>query len=176
MNETNQGKISDEPGAQSYRQIYSEREPDRTKIQNSDETIALTEADGLIDFPRPGFPDYLAGNPPSGTGSPGNHTFLWVIEKNRIPVIIELCNAGRRLQSRVIKHTNLTGGARAYCGGEIWFTDDRSFYLSGGSGRYPPRSEQELEAVVNIFASCGYGVTGLGWDHDTDAPARFLRG
>ncbi len=45
---------------------------------------------------------------------------------------------------QVPKHTNLTGGGRAYLGGELWFTNNSEVYVSGGSGRYPPSDERQL--------------------------------
>ena len=62
------------------------------------------------------------------------------------------------------KHTNLTGGADAYLGGEIWFSDAVSLFLSGGSGRYPPLHEAQLNDAVQVFESYGYRVMSLGWN------------
>jgi hypothetical protein len=48
--------------------------------------------------------------------------------------------------------------------------------LNGGSGRYPPRSAEELDDVAKAFKAIGYKVAHMGWDAGTNAPARYLRG
>lgn len=167
--------VSEVQAAQDYRDEYPERDPDQSKIKNNDEIRELTCADGLVEFPFPEFPNYFSGQPRRGINDTASNTYIWAIERDRIPVIIESCWVGNNLESGIVKHTNLTGGGKAHCGGEIWFTDGHTFYLSGGSGRYPPRSRDELGKIVNIFESCGYKVTSLGWDDDNNMPARFLR-
>ena len=72
------------------------------------------------------------------------------------------------------KHTNLTGGGEAYLGGELWFTSETSLYLSGGSGRYPPRDATQLEEATEVFRSFGYEVISLGWDHEARRALRDL--
>lgn len=73
------------------------------------------------------------------------------------------------------KHTNLTGGEEAYCGGEMWFYENtQSVAINGASGRYPPRSEEELQKFEESMRNFGYNVTSFGWDYDVDLPAREL--
>ena len=73
------------------------------------------------------------------------------------------------------KHTNLTGGATAYVGGEMWFSDGENLYLSGGSGRYPPINENHLNDAVKVFESYNYQVVSLGWDTRLNRAGRTLR-
>ena len=73
------------------------------------------------------------------------------------------------------KHTNLTGGGLAYLGGELWFSGDSSMYLSGGSGRYPPRDELQMEDAVAVFEAYNYVVTSLGWDTEGGQAERVLK-
>ena len=100
------------------------------------------------------------------------HRYIWVIDDTGIPYILE--NKVEILGNEVPKHTNLTAGEAAYIGGEIWFRNASSIYLSGGSGRYPPRSEQHLADAVNVFQDYGYEVRSLGWNRDTNKAKRTL--
>ena len=72
------------------------------------------------------------------------------------------------------KHTNLTGGAHAYLGGEMWFVSDIALYISGGSGRYPPENRTQLDEASRVFESFGYEVISLGWDDALGMPRRAL--
>lgn len=51
-----------------------------------------------------------------------------------------------------------------------------SIVINGGSGRYRPRSPDELESAAKAFKESGYKVASMGWDTGVDAPARSLRG
>ena len=105
----------------------------------------------------------LLGYPPGGRseGNRGVNRYLWVIDLRGIVYILEAMEdeSGRT----VLKHTNLTMGGLAYMGGEMWFKTESSLWVSGGSGRYPPVSEVQLEDAVKVFRSYGYGVESLGW-------------
>ena len=67
----------------------------------------------------------------------GRH--LWVIVPDAVRVILEIAPDVRPppLSLGVAKHTNLTGGGEAACGGELWIdpADNRKLYANGGSGR-----------------------------------------
>ena len=97
--------------------------------------------------------------------------YLWVIDTRGIPYVFEIDIA---LIGAVPKHTNLTGGGEAYLGGELWFASESTLYLSGGSGRYPPRDATQLEEATNVFKSFGYDVTSLGWDYQEGKAKRYL--
>jgi hypothetical protein len=59
----------------------------------------------------------------------------------------------------------------------LWFGDDaKTIYLNGGSGRYPPKTEEELNAVAEALKCAGYTVVNFGWDEGTGGPARYYRG
>jgi len=100
---------------------------------------------------------------------------LWVIAVNKVPYILEKGHAGSSLSRGRAAHTNLTGGDAVHCAGELWFRDETSFWLSGGSSRFRPRSAEELEDVVRAFRQAGFKVASFGWDPEA-GPARFLRG
>lgn len=99
---------------------------------------------------------------------------LWVVREDDVAHAQEHCAFGASLESGVIKHTNLTGGKAAYSGGELLFLDERTIVVNGCSGRYGPRSKAELDQAVRAFAESGYGVWSMGFDEETNCPARFL--
>ena len=115
------------------------------------------------------------GRPPSQSrysAEPGSNTYIWVIDGSGIPYVIEMPLS--ILRDNEPKHTNLTGGRMAYVGGELWFRSECCMYVSGGSGRFPPFNEEQLEAVVEVFKSFSYSVRSLGWDHATGRARRVL--
>lgn len=95
-----------------------------------------------------------------------------MIDPRGVPYLIE--NSLIVLNGRLPKHTNLTGGGPAYVGGELWFLDTSTLYVSGGSGRFPPVDEKQLDAAISVFVSFGYAVSSLGWNPITDRARRFL--
>ena len=60
-------------------------------------------------------------------------------------------------------------------GGELWFSSGRDMYVSGGSGRYPPRDEGQMKAAVGVFEGYNYIVTSLGWDTETGRAERVFK-
>lgn len=116
--------------------------------------------------------DVRTGSPPRQRGDESPSRYLWVIDDRGIPYILEAPLAV--LQHNLPKHTNLTAGGRAYLGGELWFSDYESMYVSGGSGRYPPLNAQQLADAVDVFISYCYKVTSLGWDTENDRANRFM--
>jgi hypothetical protein len=104
---------------------------------------------------------------------------LWVfLPDARVPYIAESApKVAPPLQSGAAKHSNLTGGAPACCGGELWVdpANDDTVYVNGASGRYGPRTPTQLEDAESVFRDFGLTVVGFGWDYDVDLPARVLR-
>ena len=116
--------------------------------------------------------DIAVGFPPSSSAGDTTNRYLWVIDSQGIPYIIESPNAA--IGYKLPKHTNLTGGGDAYLGGEMWFSSTRSIYISGGSGRYPPLDGLQLEEATGVFNAFGYNVTSLGWDENAGRALRLL--
>ena len=116
--------------------------------------------------------DVKLGMPPSTMDGSSTNRYLWVIDRQGVPYIIE-----RALSDidGMPKHTNLTGGETAYLGGELWFKSNSSLFLSGGSGRYPPANADQLIDAVRVFESYGYCVNSLGWDFQNDRAWRRVR-
>ena len=104
---------------------------------------------------------------------------LWVILPDSVPVILETAPDVQPppLSLGVAKHSNLTGGGRACCGGEIWLdgTDRNLLYVNGGSGRYPAKSPQQLADAVLVFEGYEYSVRSAGWSEENDCPDRVFR-
>ena len=113
------------------------------------------------------------GKPPRGTDDEPTKRYLWVIDGRGIPYIREVKLSV--LRNSLPKHTNLTAGGCAYIGGELWFGDYVSIYVSGGSGRYPPKNPQQLADAVGVFEYYGYKVTSLGWDYDNGWAAKYIK-
>lgn len=158
----------------SFRDVYPAREPAADKIRNSDELMLIPETEGLQFF-ADRLHDVRLSEPPRMKDARGN-TYLWVIGVEEVPLALESLEFGRTLATAVIKHTNLTGGASAHCGGELWFVSEKALVLSGSSGRYGPKSEQELRDAVAAFKVDGYAVASLGFDEETGFPSTVLVG
>ena len=142
----------------------------RRPATNADELRQLGPDDGVL---------LLTGAPAAGpTGQPdgaqGRH--LWVFRNSRqadLPYILELApNATPRMASGVAKHTNLTAGGPASCGGELWIdvaTAGR-LYVNGCSGRYGAVSREHLDDAAQVFRDLGFEVVNYGWDEETQKP------
>ena len=106
------------------------------------------------------------GQPSLNKDTQSINTHLWVLCQNNTPCAIECSERYSVLYDSIAKHTNLTGGCVAYCGGELWFRGEKEFIFSGASGRYPARSLAQLDKVADYFRSLGYKVGHLGWDDE----------
>lgn len=137
---------------------------------NADELRQLGPADGVI---------LLVATPAQGQAgapddAPSRH--LWVfreLPKPDLPYLLELApNVTPRLASGRAKHTNLTGGGRAWCGGELWIdaSDAVRLYVNGCSGRYGAISRDQLDDAVEVFRALGFQVVNYGWDDETQKP------
>ena len=151
---------------------YPPSAPRRTPA-NDDEIRLIGTSDGVLDLDAA----------PAQTDAPGvpddrDTRHLWVIWPSGVPYVLERApNVQTPLASGVAKHSNLTGGAPASCGGELWVDsiDPSKLYVNGASGRYGPRTAQQLEDAVLLLRSRGFTVESYGWDSDVNLPARVLR-
>lgn len=109
--------------------------------------------------------------PQVGPKPDGMH--LWIVSADDVVHAAETCEFGAGREFGKIKHSNLTGGADAFSGGELVFIDDQTLVLNGCSGRYRIRSEAEMSALASAFRRSGYRVWSMGWSTDTDRPAMF---
>lgn len=141
---------------------------------NPDELRKLGPADGVAMFTQP--PAQAAQRViPKMKGDSGCH--LWVIEHGGIPYVLERAGVAPPLQSGRVTHTNLTGGAPASCGGEVWVDpgEAKRIYVNGCSGRYRPQTAKQLEDAVAVLAGLGFEVVSFGWDDEAQRPAMVLR-
>lgn len=104
----------------------------------------------------------------------GENCHLWVIDERGRPCISQ--EPLDRLGDGKLHHTNLTGGGAASIGGEVWFGEPPRIYLSGCSGRYPPRHAEHLEDAEHLFREVGFEVLSLGWNPETGKARRLWRG
>lgn len=98
---------------------------------------------------------------------------LWVVREQDAVHAAENCAFGRALGNGKIKHTNLTGGAAAFAGGELLWLGEDQVLVNGCSGRYKPRSAKEMQAAAEAFADAGYRVWSTGYDEGTGFSFRF---
>lgn len=157
------------PALDEFRGYYQPRKP--TKIDYPHESKEIESKDGLAFLRRAPASGVKFGNPQK-LEDPVRNTYLWVIDYRGIPYLIE--SRMDILDRHLPKHTNLTGGKSAYIGGELWFSDANSIFVSGGSGRFPPLNEQQLDAAIGVFSSFKYTVKSLGWNRGTDLAMRHL--
>ena len=145
----------------------------RIPSQNPDQDRLLGIADGVFSLA-----DLPVDNPVFGARGTPEGRYLWVISVGAIPAILETApRVQPPLQSAVAKHTNLTGGDPACCGGELWLdvVAAERLHVTGASGRYPPRSPEELANAVSVLREIGFVVESAGWDTDNERPARVFR-
>lgn len=116
----------------------------------------------------------LCPEPPTPGDKERCHLFLVTAED--VLAALESGTSGKSTSRGRLAHTNLCGGGEAHVGGEIWWRDEGAIWLTGGSGRFPPRSEVELNDVAIAFAAAGYDVCNCGWDEETQSPLRVFRG
>jgi hypothetical protein len=156
---------------------YTERYPPQPPSKPAgtpDEHRQLTVGEGL------GFlPEAAAAMTPAKRIGDREGRHLWAIVPSDVRVILEVAPGVKPppLTLGVAKHTNLTGGGPASCGGEVWLdpADPRKLYATGGSGRYPPRTPAQLEDAIEVFLSFGFEVISAGWSEDNDCPQRVFR-
>ena len=153
----------------SFRSRYQLRPPGWTPKPS--EAVRLNASDGLMVLQPAPATNVTYGTPPESRFDKTNK-YLWVINERGIPYVLEAYIV--RIGCAVPKHTNLTGGGDAYLGGEMWFKSNTTLCISGGSGRYPPKSAAQLEEAVNVFKSFGYRVDSLGWDEEEGRARRWL--
>ena len=94
-------------------------------------------------------------------GSFPDKCYLWVIDEISIKIIWEKTMNSLRGEAIPHKpyvcHTNITGGARAYLGGEIYFCQDGNIYVNFKSDRYGwPDTELKKQMALTYMEDCGY--------------------
>jgi hypothetical protein len=159
-----------------FRSSYPLKPLPKERVANSDQVKEMLAQDGLMLWSTG--PVKTSGGESSATPAitPEQDAakLLWAIETSRIPYAPEQCAFGRALESRVIKHSNLTGGRGAHCAGEMVRIDDENIVVNGRSGRYGPKSAAEMLAVAQAFKASGYNVWSMGFDAEAGVPLPFI--
>jgi hypothetical protein len=159
----------------SYRKTFSLRKPNLDNMRHQDELKDMSSAPDVLDVVEPPVKECLIGIPPTLERRAGEGAYIWLVRPSDVLYSLESGSSGKSLSRKRLAHTNLSGGAEAFCGGELWFKDESSVMITGGSSRYPPRSGDELSEVVDSFRAAGYMVASCGWSEEIDAPARLFR-
>ncbi len=157
-----------------YRANNSARFPDLLHQVFPDEISDLTANDDILDVTVPPQHDIRTGEP-SGEYA-DQQKYLWLVRQENVLLGPEFGPSGLATARKRLSHTNLSGGAEAHAGGELWFKDDCSIVMNGGSSRYEPRSAEELRALAVGFVTAGYRVRCAEWNVDLDRPDRIFRG
>lgn len=131
----------------------------------------LTSEEGLLSW-EDGSGAEIATTPPEIEPAPAE-AHLWAVTHEDVVHAPELCPFGADREAGRIKHSNLTGGGDAYCGGELLVLNDNTVVINGCSGRYRMRDAAEMRAVASAFRGSGYNVWSMGWNTDVDRPAMF---
>jgi len=156
--------------------VGTPKEPPARLITNADQVIQMESSDGLkiwCDGQKPAKVQE-APRPPEIVPAHLQDQCLWVVRQDDVVYALEQGTFGKGLESTVIKHTNLTGGAPAYSGGELLFLDENTLVVNGQSGRYGPRSQSEMDAVEQAFSESGYDVWSMGFDEEANFPLPFI--
>lgn len=149
-----------------FRASHAARAPNRNVIRNQQELVQMPMGDLQlwIDGQEAGGGDV----PAMITDEDQLPTHLWVVRIEDVVHAEEHCRYGAGLETGKIKHTNLTGGGKAHCGGELKFLGGNKVLLNGASGRYGPRSETELREAAIAFRDSGYTVYWTGYDAEAN--------
>ena len=164
-----------------HRENFPAREPQLTRLRNKDELLQIGSDEGLFEFSFPAPADWIYGEPPlsdQDQSESQRSKYLWVVASETLPVALEIPSNGTALTRGSVSHTNLTGGAEAHTGGEMWYCNDSRIMINGGSSRYTPRNLDELISVAIAIKEAAHKaglkveVAQLGFDGETN---RFHR-
>ncbi|MET3896141.1 hypothetical protein ABIB57_000065 [Devosia sp. UYZn731] len=151
-----------------FRQNFGPARTYQRPPANSDELIQMPDAEGLLYWKDGGFVEGASVSQDIVEQIDNtSEKHLWVVREEDVVYAEETGDWGKSLATGSIKHTNLTGGDLAYCGGELVMLDNQSVLVNGRSGRYGPKSADELKAAAIAFKASGYVVWSCGFDDET---------
>ena len=81
---------------------------------------------------------------------PKNAMYIWVIDEECLKIIEDKTPNPFAMRGNVC-HSNLTGGKKAFQGGELWFTNKGEIALNFSSGRYGATEPLHEKGVVEYF-------------------------
>lgn len=159
------------PHFDKFREDFPARKPDLSRKQHEDELNDLANTEDV---------QSLTESPAAGVCSGSNRSdatkYLWLVTMTDTLAALEHGKIGKSTTRGRLAHTNLTGGAAAHAGGELWFRDADKIWLNGLSSRYRAHTPEELASAASCFQNAGYQVISFGWDTESGSPAVFLRG
>ncbi|MFI0848423.1 hypothetical protein [Mesorhizobium sp. IMUNJ 23232] len=158
-----------------FRSKTAPRTPAAGLIEHENECLKMAPSDGLRIWVDGSAADEVSdqGGPPVLSSGQMDGRHLWVVRTDDVVHAMERSPFGKNVEKGVIKHTNLTGGEEAYSGGELIFLEETTVILNGRSGRYGPRSADEMIAVAKAFRKSGYYVWSCGYDDEAGRPYGF---
>ena len=86
---------------------------------------------------------------------PMDGKYLWIIDESGLKLLAE-STPNPFAARKVVCHTNITGGEKAYQGGECWFGTDGQVYINNRSGRYGAQTLTQRSAILDYFRTMGY--------------------
>jgi len=155
-------------------EVKTPREPNLVSKKFDDELLQMALNDGLTEVAQ--YEDSVTGtleSCPEVTSQMTDDACLWAVRIVDTVYAPENCDFGKALNNKKIKHTNLTGGTPAYCGGELIWLGEREILVNGCSGRYGPRNVAEMKAAALAFSKAGYRVWSTGYDEGTGFCFKF---
>ena len=160
-----------------FRLNHPLKELNSALVTNPEQLLPMTEGNGALSWTDGNASNIMSEAdrvPPLVSEGRKQHAHLWVVMPDDVRHAPERCAFGRALPTGMIKHSNLTAGMPAHCGGELLFEGNDTIIVNGDSGRYGPRTPEELQAVAMAFRYSGYRVWSMGWDTDAGRPMLFV--
>lgn len=162
-----------------FTQKYQALPPDLRSDQKRPHQLELLGSDkGVDQLPAAPARGVKLTVPPTWEKAKENTSlYLWLIcsDAPRVMYANEADPAALTESRDRICHTNLSGGAPACGGGEMWFGKEDEVVITGCSGRYPINSLEQLADAAGVFRRLGYRTGHGGWDHDLEQPRRMVR-
>lgn len=153
------------------RAAHPARAPNLSLQKYLDEVTDISANDDCFSLPCAPVEDIKL----SGPERPADLMYVWLVLADDVLYALEHGKSGQSTRRGRLAHTNLSGGADAHVGGELWFEDRNRIWFTGASSRYEARSAEELISAIESFRQAGYWVCSDGWDIGTDRPSRFVR-
>ena len=92
--------------------------------------------------------------------NPLHGKYLWIINKSGLLLILE-ATPNTTASRGCVCHTNITGGAQALQGGELWFGENDQVYINFKSARYGGNTTNQWIGVNQYFRYVGYSKINI---------------
>jgi len=91
------------------------------------------------------------------SNGPEEARYLWIIDPSGLKILLERIENPYSSRRKMV-HTNITDGANALQGGELWFSEEGKIYINNRSGRYGANTLKQREAILEYFRAIGFDV------------------